>query len=207
MPFSSTERGRAAFSSGGAYRWLLERSWDPGPSVAVARRSSRSLIFCGLNPSKADADQNDSTLRRLRSFAGAWGYQRLIVINLFALVTPSPQMLRRHRRPVGSANDAVINHWLRHWACRPSWDLWLGWGANGSLHGRDCWFLDRLQSLITTRSSRTGDGPFCLGRTHRGHPRHPLYLPASSIPQPWFAAGVSPIRHPVSDVQVCTVSP
>ena len=37
-----------------------------------------------LNPSTADAQTNDPTIRRCLQFAQAWGYGTLEVVNLFA---------------------------------------------------------------------------------------------------------------------------
>lgn len=207
VPCSRSEAGAAAFSRGHRYRWLLERYWDHGLQPSPQSDGAKQLIFCGLNPSNADAGSDDPTLRRLGGYARAWGYRRLVVINLFALITPSPASLRRHPRPVGSANDAVLLHWLRHWSHRPRWDLWLGWGANGSLKGRDQWFLAQLNDLRDRRSAAGGADAFCLGCTRAGHPRHPLYLPASLRPQPWFAAEAPLIRHPESKVPASTVRP
>ncbi len=207
VPCLRSETGCAAFSSSGRYRWLLGRSLGTIAPHGASDPVSYGLIFCGLNPSTADASRDDPTLRRLTAFARQWGYRRLIVVNLFALITPSPAALRRHRRPVGPANEAVLDHWLSKWSRRSHWDLWFGWGANGGCRDRDRWLLDRVEALRVQRQTTGGMGVFCLGRTRGGHPRHPLYLPASAKPQPWFAADQPRIRHPVAMVPASTVHP
>lgn len=207
MPCSRSETGCAAFSSGGRYRWLLGRSWLTSALQDAPDPARHGLIFCGLNPSTADASTDDPTLRRLVAFARQWGYSQLVVVNLFALITPSPATLRRHRRPVGPANEAVLDHWLGKWSRRAHWDLWLGWGANGCFQDRDRWLLDRVEALGAQRRQSGGLGALCLGRTRLGHPRHPLYLPASAQPQPWFAADRPWIRHPGAMVPASTVRP
>ena len=207
VPCLRSETGCAAFSSSGRYRWLLGRSWPTCASHVAADPARHGLIFCGLNPSTADASRDDPTLRRLSAFARQWGYRRLVVVNLFALITPSPATLRRHQRPVGPANEAVLDHWLKKWSLCSHWDLWFGWGANGCLRDRDRWLLDRAEALVVQRHKTGGMGAFCLGRTRAGHPRHPLYLPAAAQPQPWFAAESPRIRHPVAMVPAGTVHP
>ena len=104
-------------------------------------------------------------------------------------------------------NEAVLDHWLKKWSRCSHWDLWFGWGANGCLRDRDRWLLDRVEALVVQRHKTGGMGAFCLGRTRAGHPRHPLYLPASAQPQPWFAAESPRIRHPVAMVPAGTVHP
>ena len=201
--------GRAAFSRCGSYRWLLERRWGDANTRQHLADGRDTLIFCGLNPSRADATTDDPTLRRLCGFAQTWGYRRLVVVNLFALITPSPAVLRRHRRPVGESNDVVLNHWLQRWCRRPDWTLWVGWGANGGLYRRDQWMAKRLSALNSLRQQRGASGPRCLGMTRSAHPRHPLYLPGSASLQDWIApptaAPTLGIGHPGDNVQACTV--
>ena len=93
--------GTAAFSPCGRYRWWLERLWQP---------AAPRLIFIGLNPSRADGQRDDPTLRRVVGFAQRWGFGSLEVLNLLALISPSPAVLRRATDPVGAEAD----FWLQH---------------------------------------------------------------------------------------------
>ena len=150
--------GAAAFSRCGRYRWWLRRCWDP---------ARPPLLFVGLNPSRADGHRADPTLRRLLSYAAAWGFGSLEVLNLFALVATDPALLRRSADPVGRRNDAWIRRALRR---RPQAPVWIGWGNQGRWWGRDQELLALLERL--------GRGPLALDRTAAGLPRHPLYCPA-----------------------------
>ena len=142
----------AAFSPCGRYRWWLERLWQP---------AAPRLLFIGLNPSRADGQRDDPTLRRLVGFAQHWGFGSLEVLNLFARISPSPAVLRRATDPVGADTDAWIQ---RRLAAQPEATLWLGWGNQGSWRGRDQEVLALLQ----------GHGLWALGLTAAGQPRHPL---------------------------------
>ena len=93
--------GSAAFSPCGHYRWWLERVWQP---------AAPRLLFIGLNPSRADGQRDDPTLRRLVGFGRRWGFGSLEVLNLLALISPSPAVLRRATDPVGAEAD----FWLQH---------------------------------------------------------------------------------------------
>ncbi|MFM7268415.1 MAG: DUF1643 domain-containing protein [Cyanobium sp.] len=148
----------AAFSACGRYRWWLGRCWDA---------ALPALLFVGLNPSRADGQRDDPTLRRLQAYAQGWGFGSLEVLNLFALVSPSPALLSRASDPVGEANDS----WLRRGLERcPSGALWVGWGNRGRWRHRDREVLSLAAAL--------GHHPRALGITAQGMPRHPLYCPA-----------------------------
>lgn len=89
----------AALSSCGAYRWLLHRPIQSRHHNSEARRV---LLFVGLNPSRADGQRDDPTLRRLQGFSQHWGYHHLVVLNLFARISPSPSQLCRCTEPIGA---------------------------------------------------------------------------------------------------------
>jgi len=156
------EDATATFSPDRTYRYLLTRRWRGDAPVAA---------FIMLNPSTADAFMVDPTIRRCISFARSWSAGGLLVLNLFALRSTDPSILRGHPDPVGPDNDRVIAAQLANA------DVLVGpvvcaWGTHGSLKGRD----ETVAALIRARGFR----PLCLGTTKDGHPRHPLYVPAST---------------------------
>lgn len=178
-PFAATAAA-AALSPCGHYRWWLSRSWQP---------EAPALLFIGLNPSRADAARDDPTLRRLQGFARQWGYGSLLVLNLFARISASPALLRRVDDPVGAENDATLQQALRG-ELIPAGTLsdgpaavWLGWGNQGGLRGRDCAVLALLHQLLSRGTSGPLPELLCLGLTAAGQPRHPLYVQASRRPQ------------------------
>ena len=183
--------GTAAFSPCGQYRWWLERVWQP---------AAPRLLFIGLNPSRADGQRDDPTLRRLVGFAQRWGYGSLEVLNLFARISPSPAVLRRAADPVGAEADA----WLRHrLLAQPQAPVWLGWGNQGAWQGRD----------RAVRALLQGRPLWSLGLTAAGQPRHPLYVAGTVALQPLVWHNPKALGHPVDTPDAlpaaipCPVSP
>ncbi|MFO0017864.1 MAG: DUF1643 domain-containing protein [Synechococcaceae cyanobacterium] len=162
--------GAARFSRCGGYRWWLGRWWCP-------RRPC--LLFIGLNPSRADGQRDDPTMRRLARFARDWGYGGIEVVNLFSAVTPSSRLLHGLKDPVGVSTDG----WIRQRAEAKRLEaIWLGWGNQGGWGQRD------RQVLALLRAAVPGKPLLSLGATRQGQPRHPLYAPASLPWQPWMPA-------------------
>ena len=174
---TATSPAAAAFSTCGQYRWWLERVWAP---------ASPRLIFIGLNPSRADGQRDDPTLRRLLGFAHRWGYGSLEVLNLFARISPSPAVLRRLADPVGADTDAWIQ---RRLAAQFEATLWLGWGNQGAWRDRD-----RAVGAVLA-----GRPCWALGLTASGHPRHPLYVAGDVALQPLAWHNPVALGHPVGN--------
>jgi len=146
--------GSAVFSRDRRYRYALRRVWDPaGPSI----------LFIGLNPSTADHRVNDRTVARCIRFAQDWGFGQLVVANLFAFRTPYPRILWQASDPVGPKND----RWLRR-LISESHTTVAAWGTLGARFGRDREVLAQLAN------------PKCLAISKDGHPKHPLYIRATT---------------------------
>ena len=157
--------GTATFSSCGFYRYSLTREIGSGSGVCN---------FVMLNPSTADAAEDDPTIRRCVGFSRAWGYAELVVTNLFAYRSTDPTALATAADPIGPDNDAAL---LKN-ASRADVVV-CAWGCGGKL-------ADRWKAV---HQLLTGAGiPLTLLRlTKSGHPSHPLYLPGSLMPTPWVA--------------------
>jgi hypothetical protein len=154
------ETGEATFDAEGKYRYLLSRRWNSNlPRIG----------FIMLNPSSADGERDDPTLRRCCGFARRWGYGAVDVTNLFALRSPHPPALRNQDDAVGPKND----DYLRKVAEEVDM-LVVAWGNGGALRGR----ATQVRTLIGGRPA------FCLGVTAQGEPRHPLYVQSATTLSP-----------------------
>jgi hypothetical protein len=152
----------AILSPDGVYRYTLGRRWGDGAYVN----------FVMLNPSTADATEDDATIRRCVGFARSWGHDALVVTNLFALRSTDPKALLTHPTPIGPENDA----WLGRCA-REAGIVVCAWGADRAVVGRDG------QVLRLLRGEGVALHHLCL--TKAGHPGHPLFLPGRLTPVPW----------------------
>lgn len=158
----------AVLSEDGAYRYQLWRRWDSAlPTVN----------FVGLNPSKADAEQDDPTIRRMRGFAVAWGFGALVVTNLFAYRSTDPRLLRWVDDPHGPDN--------RHnqiEAVKAAGLVIACWGGHAMAQA------ENAEAVSVLRCWRD---VHVIGTTRAHYPAHPLYLRADSRPRLYVAKSVT----------------
>lgn len=147
---------------GDCYRYALSRTWGDG----------RVVNFLMLNPSVADAWDDDPTIKRCVRYATDWGYSGIVVTNLFALRSTDPDALLCHPDPVGPDND-------RHVAAVASAAglVVCAWGSHAKARAR----AGTVLSILST----VGASPHALKFTKDGSPCHPLRLLSSLQPIPW----------------------
>jgi hypothetical protein len=163
----------ARFSPCRRYRYMLERTWDAAlPPVC----------FLMLNPSTADAFTLDPTIRRCIGFARAWGHGGVRIVNLFAFRATSPADMRAETHPVSDPTDhdfnpmigeGVNDNWIREMS--DGVRLVAAWGCGGE-------HLGRAAQVMEVYGRRRVE---CLRTTADGHPGHPLYVPATTVPIPF----------------------
>lgn len=159
----------AVLSECGTYRYLLTRTWNPDRTPAV---------WIMLNPSTADAAQDDPTIRRCISFSRGWGRGGIVVVNLYAYRATNPRELEKQHSgiegpfgmlpAIGPENDKYIEQALLNAGV-----VVAGWGSTPVIG-----IADRV---VTIRGlvQASGNRLMCLNITQAGHPGHPLYIPST----------------------------
>lgn len=161
----------AALSPCGRYRYTLYRRWDLSLPI---------VAFVMLNPSTADAQKDDPTIRRCIRFAQMWGNGGIVVVNLFALRATDPKALYAAEDPIGPENDMALV------SATSGRRVIAAWGAHGSLRDR----ARRVMEILADRPM------FALGLTKDGHPKHPPargreFVPYDAKPVPFGIGGAT----------------
>ena len=154
----------AVISDCGKYRYLLRRAWDHAKPRA---------LFVMLNPSTADAEIDDATIRSCARLCRGMGYGSFEVVNLFGWRATDPKELAAAPDPIGPDNDRIIS------AAIERCDVAIcAWGAfqMAPRRAREVW----------TEIKSRRPAAYCLGRTQSGAPKHPLYI-KSGTPLQIFA--------------------
>jgi hypothetical protein len=150
----------AVISDCGVYRYKLWRTWNP---------DLPTCNFLMLNPSRADAVDNDPTATRCIGYSKAWGYGGLLITNIFALRSTDPAALKSAADPVGPDNDRHVVE-----VARSSSLVVAAWGAHPGIEGR----VRAVRRMLAD----AGVTLHCLALTKGGHPGHPLFLRGGLVP-------------------------
>jgi hypothetical protein len=146
---------KTVFSDCRRYRYTLWREWLTGAGV---------VNFVGLNPSTADELVDDNTIRKCIKFAQNWGFQAMVMTNLFAYRATDPKDMMRETNPIGEKND--------YWLVQISWRMdktVVCWGNGGEHAKRSAFIIPLLRPDL-----------YCFGTNKNGEPKHPLYQPGHS---------------------------
>jgi hypothetical protein len=140
----------ANFSDDKKYRYSLLRLWDEGKPTAMC---------IGLNPSTANDEKDDATIRILISALGNLGYGSFYMMNLYALISSVPSKLSESPNPVGEKND----EWIEVVGQRADTIIFC-WGAFSQAYYRAKIMKKRFPNA------------FCFSKNPDGSPWHPRLL-------------------------------
>lgn len=152
----------ATFSNDRKYRYRLWRVWDT---------SKKPILFLMLNPSTADENVLDPTVRRCVGYAMKWGYGRMDVCNIFALRSTDPKELYKSEDPIGVENDTHIRI-----AANECDKIIAAWGNHGGYKNRS---IDIIKLLTYPIEYPV----YALAKTKSNQPVHPLYQKGDIIPE------------------------
>lgn len=148
----------AEISPCGKYRYTLWRSWAP------VVHDSKTACWIMLNPSTADAETDDNTIRKCVHYSKREGFQHLVVVNLYAYRSTDPGALRG----LGAEEARGLENYRHLVDAVTQTDIAIcAWGNPGGPKAPA--FLKNF-----------GVSLWCLGTNKDGSPRHPLYLPKST---------------------------
>lgn len=136
-----------------------------------------STAIVMVNPSTADAVENDATIRKLIGFRDRHGWGHLIVGNLFAYRATDVRDLAHASDPIGPDNDDHLRSMIGE-----AQQLVVAWGpvTKQPKSLRDRW------RIVIEIAQTLGKPVLSIGEPAKcGHPCHPLMLPYTRKLQAW----------------------
>jgi hypothetical protein len=147
----------ADISEDGVYRYSLSRRLSMG---------ERFVLFVGLNPSTADGSQDDPTIRRCVGFARAWGFDWLLMGNIYAYRATKPKVMWAAAKQGAEEIYGPLNQDTLKWMVHKADLIVAAWGRARL----DCYGASLAGWILSLEHTR------CLGRNQDGSPKHPLFV-------------------------------
>lgn len=171
----------------GAYdpeKWLYVPDFYTEYRYILGTKGQDPLICIGVNPSTAEPDRLDNTLRSVERIALSNGFDSFIMFNVCAQRATRPQDMDRSRdERLHRENMAAFDYVLAHGGEHPA--VWAAWGNVIELRP---YLKASVQDMIAL-GQRYGARWFTAGaRSKKGHPHHPLYLRRDCRLDPFDAA-------------------
>lgn len=163
----------AIISPCGLYRYRLERE---------VQAEGKVFAFFGINPSTADANQDDATVRKWRGFTQRNGGRRFIVGNVFSYRATDVRELAALTVDVASGPDQ-----LKHiMSIISDADVLVPcWGNSAKVPAQHRDVAASLLNVLLSVGRDLGKPVLNFGLTASGDPKHPLMLGYDTPLIPW----------------------
>lgn len=157
-------------------KWIYVPDFYTEYRYILGTRGRRPLICIGVNPSTAEPDRLDNTLKSVERIALHNGFDSFIMFNVYAQRATRPRdMEGAENRLLHRENMAAFEYILRSGGPAPA--VWAAWGSVLEIRG----YLKTCVSDMIDLGERYGAQWYSAGkRTKQGHPHHPLYLKKDS---------------------------
>ena len=165
-------------------KWLYAPNFYSEYRYILGTRGSNPLICIGINPSTAEPDHLDNTLKSVERIALGNGFDSFIMFNVYAQRATRPDdMERTCNAQLHRENMEAFRHVLSI-SQQPT--VWAAWGA--IIEKRQ--YLPNCVRDMVAIGQEYGATWCCAGAiSKKGHPHHPLYLRKDEKLKPFDVEG------------------
>ena len=165
-----------------ASRWLYVPDFYTEYRYILGTRGEHPLICIGVNPSTAEPDRLDNTLKSVERIARFNGYDSFIMFNVYAQRATRPRDMDRERNEVLHRENMAAFRYVLESSLPRRPAVWAAWGS--VIETRP--YLPRCVEDMIALGGEYGAEWFTAGaRSKKGHPHHPLYLRKDSALEPF----------------------
>lgn len=152
-------------------KWIYAPNFYSEYRYILGTRGNKPLICIGINPSTAEPDHLDNTLKSVERIALGNGFDSFIMFNVYAQRATSPDDMERQCNPLLHRENLEAFRYVLSISENPT--IWAAWG---SIVEKRAYLSDCIRDMV--QLGQQYDARWvCAGEiTKKGHPHHPLYL-------------------------------
>ena len=168
------EEALALSGQSGGYdtdNWIYIPDFYTEYRYILGTRGKNPLICIGINPSTAEPDNLDNTLKSVERIALGNGFDSFIMFNVYAQRATNPDTMERNCNEMLHRENLEAFRYVLSISEKPA--VWAAWGA--IIEKRK--YLSTCVRDMLAVGEEYGASWYCAGAiTKKGHPHHPLYL-------------------------------
>ena len=165
-------------------KWLYAPNFYSEYRYILGTRGENPLICIGINPSTAEPDNLDNTLKSVERIALGNGFDSFIMFNVYAQRATDPDSMEKACNSMLHQENLKAFRYILSISKKPA--VWAAWGA--IIEKRD-YLADCIRDMVAI-GQEFGASWYCAGAiTKKGHPHHPLYLRKDEKIKPFDVAG------------------
>ena len=152
-------------------KWLYAPNFYSEYRYILGTRGKNPLICIGTNPSTAEPDNLDNTLKSVQRIAHGNGFDSFIMFNVYAQRATDPDAMERQCNMELHLENLKAFRYVLSISEKPT--VWAAWGAIIEKRG---YLADCVRDMVAV-GQEYGANWCCAGAiSKKGHPHHPLYL-------------------------------
>ena len=162
-------------------KWIYVPDFYSEYRYILGTVGKKPLITIGINPSTAEPDNLDNTLKSVERIALGNGFASFIMFNVYAQRATNPDHMDAvMNRPLHEENMLAFRWVLEHAGESPA--IWAAWGT---IVEKRPYLKECLADMVTAGNQFSACW-FMAGKpSKKGHPHHPLYLKKDSKIEPF----------------------
>lgn len=151
--------------------WLYAPNFYSEYRYILGTRGKNPLICIGINPSTAEPDHLDNTLKSVERIALGNGFDSFLMFNVYAQRATDPNAMEKVCNPALHKENMEAFRYVLSISCKPA--VWAAWGS--IIEKRN--YLPACVRDMVQIGTEYDAAWYCAGAvTKKGHPHHPLYL-------------------------------
>ena len=165
-------------------KWLYAPNFYSEYRYILGTRGKKPLICIGINPSTAEPDNLDNTLKSVERIALGNGFDSFIMFNVYAQRATDPDAMEKQCNTQLHKENLEAFRYVLSISDTPA--VWAAWGA--IIEKRD-YLADCVKDMVEVGQAYGAEW-YCAGAiTKKGHPHHPLYLRKDEKIKPFDVEG------------------
>lgn len=157
--------------------WLYVPDFYSEYRYILGTKGNKPLICIGINPSTAEPDNLDNTLKSVERIAIGNGYDSFIMFNVYAQRATKPDdMDEELNELLHTENMKAFRYILERSGSSPS--IWAAWGT---IIEKRPYLKQCVKDMVSIGEKYKTKWFMCGKSSIKGHPHHPLYLKKDSL--------------------------